>query len=481
MMQVITLAMVWVMLADYGGPELKQSGQVLQRNAPNYGEALIALTEQEGQAETIKVIVRGQKGETLLEQTGKPEAGQDGLAIQWIPVGGPYQVTLEADGSRRTFEDIYVGDVWILAGQSNMQGVAPIEKPIDSAASIRTFTFDGKWQTARLPLHRFDNGAGAQYIERYGNYLDNEREKQLMASQAAGEAIHRAGPGLFFARAMQEQTSVPIGLIPCAWGGTNLEEWTPETRGQGFALFGVMMQRFFEAGGQVKGVLWYQGESDAFGGKGAVETYAERFHHFLEVLRKETHQPDLPVITVQIGRHVTTAIAQGTWWEQMREVQRQIAQKERLVTMAATLDLELSDCIHLSYPAQQRLGKRLALLARPLAQFKPAPQPGIQLAKVGYLDASRQALYVDFMHVNGRLQSEGRPHGFALRDSRNNPFPNIFQVRFDEQRPNRVLLFCHAETPPDAQLVYGPGFDPYANLTDSADQAVPGFGPIPLP
>ena len=68
-----------------------------------------------------------------LECDGEPAAKYDGKAVSltregdnWrltgIPVGGPYTLTISDKNGEVDFDNIYVGDVWILAGQSNMEG-----------------------------------------------------------------------------------------------------------------------------------------------------------------------------------------------------------------------------------------------------------------------------------------------------------------------------------------------------------------------
>ncbi len=65
---------------------------------------------------------------------------------------------------------------------------------------------------------------------------------------------------------MVEATGVPIGLVACAHGGTSMEQWNPAKKDEGGkSLYGSMLRQFQLAGGKVKGVLWYQGESDANG------------------------------------------------------------------------------------------------------------------------------------------------------------------------------------------------------------------------
>ena len=95
----------------------------------------------------------------------------------------------------------------------------------------------------------------------------------------------------------------PIGLVACAHGGTSMEQWNPAKKGEGGnSLYGSMLRQIKLAGGKVKGVLWYQGESDA--NPEASKKYPQVFADFIASVRADLGQPDLPFYFVQIGRFV---------------------------------------------------------------------------------------------------------------------------------------------------------------------------------
>ena len=103
--------------------------------------------------------------------------------------------------------------------------------------------------------------------------------------------------------ALVESTGVPIGLIASAHGGTSMEQWNPAKKEQGGnSLYGSMLRQVKLAGGKVRGVLWYQGESDAMGG--AWKVYPKVFADFIAAVRSDFGQPELPFYYVQIGRFV---------------------------------------------------------------------------------------------------------------------------------------------------------------------------------
>lgn len=82
-----------------------------------------------------------------------------------------------------------------------------------------------------------------------------------------------AGLGIRFGKEMYKYNGVPVGLIMCAHGGTSMKQWEPSTGEKRDlpikssmvtdSFYGSMMRRLEAAGGRVKALLWYQGESDA--------------------------------------------------------------------------------------------------------------------------------------------------------------------------------------------------------------------------
>ncbi len=106
--------------------------------------------------------------------------------------------------------------------------------------------------------------------------------------------------GLSFAVEMVKRTGVPIGLIPCAHGGTSMSQWDPTLKDKGGdSLYGAMIRRFQTIGGKVAGVVWYQGESDA--SPSAAPKFPTKFEEFVAAVRRDFGQPDLPFYMCRSG------------------------------------------------------------------------------------------------------------------------------------------------------------------------------------
>ncbi len=375
-----------------------------------------------------------------------------------IPAGGPYlvEISLAAGAAtlgRVTARQVLVGDLWVLAGQSNMVGRALLEGVEEPDDQVNVLRGDSSWALAREPLHESRTGPAGPI---------------------------GAGLGLSFAKDMVRRTGIPIGLIPCAVGGTSLWQWEP-----GQKLYTNMLARVRAAGGRVQGLLWYQGEADARTDR--LTEYGDRFRAFVSQLRADFNDPKLPFYFAQIGRYAApeapprTAHAQGV----MREVQRLSEPALPRAAMAATLDLEMQDHVHVNTAGLRRLGARFARLACkdlfPLAptcrdlQYGPRP--------AAYHWEAPRRLRVTFTGVNGSLVSGGRVLGFSLHDSMMRTQPLYYRAWIPPSPGNQVILELHplAEIPQPLHLWYGYGADPPCNLRDMQDMAVPGFGPVELP
>lgn len=82
-----------------------------------------------------------------------------------------------------------------------------------------------------------------------------------------------------------------IGLIPCAEGGSSIDEWAVDK-----VLFrhAINEAKFAMQSSELVGVLWHQGESDSHNGK--YKVYYEKLLLIIEELRKELNAPNIPVI-----------------------------------------------------------------------------------------------------------------------------------------------------------------------------------------
>ena len=386
-----------------------------------------------------------------------------------VPTGGPYRLDLRVAGGAAvtSVANLLVGDLWVLAGQSNMEGVGNLENLPLPSALVNSLDMTDTWLAASDPLHRLVDSNNRVNWRKNAQGQPEKLEKEALSAFISNRR-KGAGAGLPFALEMVKRTGVPVGLIPCAHGGTSMAQWDPALKDKGGdSLYGGMVRRFELAGGRVKGVLWYQGESDASPTAGPI--FEEKFRSFIQAVRKDFAQPDLPFLYVQIGRHVSSAGA--TQWNMVQNAQLKVESQLASALMTGCTDCELDDGIHVGTDDHRLLAMRLANLAT--ASVKRGPRP--VSAKV-----RGSMIVVEFAEVNGKLVHEGRLNGFTLHAPDGTPVPMIYRQRVSAENPQMVELLFGGKLPEGVALHHGAGRDAYLNLRDEAGMPAPVFGPMPV-
>jgi len=159
----------------------------------------------------------------IMDKRHRVVAGTDGrwrVLIDAQPPGGPYEMTVSVSGQRKVFRDIYFGDVWVCAGQSNME--MPMQRLQDDFPEewgaqvnhmIRQFKVPQEWD-----FHEpRDFLSGGSWTVASCKTLDEF-----------------PGTGWFFAKEIFKNHATPIGLINTAWGGTPVEAWMSKDALSGF-------------------------------------------------------------------------------------------------------------------------------------------------------------------------------------------------------------------------------------------------------
>ena len=131
--------------------------------------------------------------------------------------GGPYELHIASDRESITVRDILVGDVWLCSGQSNMEWIlrntenAAEEIANSKNSDIRHFKVPHTWALA--PSERL---AGGSWTAANPD------------SAGAFTAI-----GYYFAKKVNTETGIPVGLLHSSWGGSTIESWmSPEALGE---------------------------------------------------------------------------------------------------------------------------------------------------------------------------------------------------------------------------------------------------------
>lgn len=167
---------------------------------------------------------------TFLNNDYITSVGEDGswyINFSNLEPGGPYDMVIYHDGEERLIKDILVGDVWVLAGQSNMQ--IPIGRTLDlfeeevkgvNYPEIRHFTVPMVYDFHE-PIDELSNGSWASVTP---------------------ETIYSfSAIGYFFSKKIYDKYRIPIGLLWTAIGGTPAEAWISEGSLMSFDRFSELL------------------------------------------------------------------------------------------------------------------------------------------------------------------------------------------------------------------------------------------------
>ncbi|MDQ2640745.1 MAG: sialate O-acetylesterase [Pseudomonadota bacterium] len=236
--------------------------------------------------------------------------------------------------------------LFLLAGQSNMAGrgdVAPEDKLVPPG--IFALNRQLEWVPAADPLH-FD------------------------------KPVAGVGPGLSFARAIAAQNGeAVIGLIPAAVGGSPITAWEPGalypetgTRPYDDAL---LRTRHALRHGELRAILWHQGESDA--NPRAAPLYEARLRTLIERFRSEFGDARAPFLIGGLGQW-----PERPWddaWKRVDQAHRDVAASMPGVRFVSSQGLaHKGDVLHFDASAARELGRRYAAAYLAITAGSPPAQ-----------------------------------------------------------------------------------------------------------
>ncbi|HUR28177.1 MAG TPA: sialate O-acetylesterase, partial [Planctomycetota bacterium] len=157
-------------------------------------------------------------------------AGPDGafrLALATPEASGPFTIEFTGGGDKVTLSDVMIGDVWLASGQSNMEmgvgyqhdaysGVENWQKELEDATRPRIRFFTVENTAAPAPV-------------------SDVRGAWRVAEPASVKAF--SAVAWFFAKELEREQDVAIGIVAADWGGTPLEAWTSARGLEPFAQF----------------------------------------------------------------------------------------------------------------------------------------------------------------------------------------------------------------------------------------------------
>jgi len=306
-------------------PRLVADNMVLQRNAS------VRVWGEFSSDGTVTVSLNGKSF------TGTCKNGFFEVTVKTGDAGGPYDMTLSCNGVTKQLKNILIGYVYICSGQSNvlMQVGALKDKTLLNTPVPDEIRLFHVWtKPSEKPLE--------DCTSRYDMWVQT-------STMGVGHYDSFSALGYLYARELHEKTGVPIGIIQAAEGATLAASWLPQAdvskvnsinQAQDAAqrlipsrMYNGMVHPLRKY--TVKGVLWYQGESDL-----GNTTYDKTLEVFVSSWRRVFNNDKMTFTIVQLPRY-----GQQNWFE-LRELQKKAATAIQNCTYCVTIDCGEVNDIH---------------------------------------------------------------------------------------------------------------------------------------
>jgi hypothetical protein len=150
---------------------------------------------------------------------------------------------------------------------------------------------------------------------------------------------------------------ITILLIPTAVGGSAIRQWLGDSVYRGVKLLTNFKEKVLLAKkyGNIKALLWHQGESDA--NKTSIPVYGDRLSQLFKIFRTTIQNEQLPIVVGELGSYSNAKED----WNSINNAIHQYSQKDLDVSVVQSGDLkEKGDHIHFDSEGQRKLGERYA-------------------------------------------------------------------------------------------------------------------------
>ena len=411
-------------------------------------------------------------------------AGADGFWQAVFPArkASAKGITLSVSTPSRTleFKDVLVGEVWLCSGQSNMEFTVAESSDVEPLAddAIRLYDMKGRWRPDYV-----------EWPEEALKAVDNLDyfDKPVWAVCDSASSARFSAIAISFAVALRQELGVPVGLVCNAVGGSPTESWIGRqqletglpaifadwyrndyvmdwVRGRAAKNLGrnygpyirhpYQPSYLFETGIQpldkyrIKGVLWYQGESNAHN----FSTHEKLFPLLVDSWREALGDANLPFGYVQLS-----SLNRPSWpW--FRDSQRRLLGCRSGLGMVVTSDLGDPQDVH--YRNKKPVGERLALWALHDVYNKSKVVFSGPVFKS--MKASGKKLTVSFHYAKGLAAADGELTGFEIAGSDGIFHPAIARIK------GGTVVLTSDKVPAPVMVRYA--WEPYtrANLVNGA-------------
>ncbi len=285
----------------------------------------------------ITVAFNGQKLKTTAQN------GQWQVTFPKMQCGGPYALKAKCGTETETRDDIYVGEVILLCGQSNLQfklhESTEANEPHPANNLMRLYTID-----------RHEEG---EFFKTADGWVKCD-------AQTAG---NWSAIGYHIAEEINRQKNIAVGIIACYQGASVIQSWLPKDiadreeffiledkkhgdhkdfskwNDAGF-LYEHSLSRIFPY--SINRMVYYQGESNTSPAEGAI--FDKMLVAFIECAREKVNDPDLPVTVVQIANLDSKLNDEG--WLAVQKAQLNVSNLTHNAKTVISADISETNDIH---------------------------------------------------------------------------------------------------------------------------------------
>lgn len=217
---------------------------------------------------------------------------------------GNYTLTVTDGVDKLEFENITFGDVWIFAGQSNMDFYVCGEE------SGEAFLKSSEGQ-------RLSENSDIRLINMYSIGITGATGEVediplndwngYWAELSPDRASYLSAIAFYFSLGLNERYDRNVGIISVAVGDTEINQWYPRGEqngtftGDSGKLYNNRIYPFTKL--KIKGIIWYQGEADQYRTDMDAEQYSDAMAGLINTYRDKWNDPDLPFYYVQLARY----------------------------------------------------------------------------------------------------------------------------------------------------------------------------------
>lgn len=336
-------------------PSYYMDNMVFQRDQPIVVKGNVSSTESNpiDVSKLSATLTQGKTSESVKAKAAKNGSFTCTLSAQKASLN-PYSLQVQYAGKTvLKLAKVYVGDVFVAAGQSNM------ELNYVQYYENATYNFgNGLITTGDLPKPLVDDNV--KFV--IANHDVEDTDFPLSAVNQSADAwltadstnsLHLSYLAQQFAMQLRaKHPNVPIGIIQTAWGGTPIRRHV-----QGGDIYANHIAPL--KGFHVAGVLWYQGCSDA-NNYGTALQYESQMTTLINQYRNVFGRKNLPFLYVQLARWTNYQYTQNVREAQRTTLDNANLQDRSNVAMTVSLDTDKGTSALIHPLGKDILGARMA-------------------------------------------------------------------------------------------------------------------------